>query len=393
LYFLDLRHTSLGSAASKSEIKSFSVSGVELSSRTFGRRVVMSLAVLVVAWAAVSFATIDRAVPPGRPPRGYDRKALVDDPVIRVQVAYDQHLASRHGVMLEWFVREALAIHTAEWRQYRGERFALGSMRLADSGKERDALYVLTRFLMESAESPQTIHVSLIGRPLEVYRKGSGRTPVSGLAFRGSDTVLISVVERVSAQALAYSLFHEIGHLWETHDLPFAGGHSTFGSKSGGYSFVVDAGNVEILQASRGPVPRVTPNRAPAVIGKKLDRARRLTDDAAVRRQLVDIVMHEPSLANQSYVRKKKALLLASRGKNRARVREFLQELERTSNHPPHDASIRQQIADHYWRANDLIARRQYNAAEREILAIQAIDVDDDLHLLVGAMEKRIRRR
>jgi hypothetical protein len=295
-------------------------------------RVAVPIAGLLVS-AAVLRLPLDSPVWPAQAPAGYDHKALLHDPVIRVNVAYDRHVAARHGAALEWVIVEALAIHTSEWRKYRRERFELASTTLIDSGTERDARHVLTRFVMRTIEAPRTIHVTLVGRSLEVHT-GSRRTAVRGLALRGSDTLLITATRAVSARELAYYLFHEIGHLWEAHDLPFGGGNSTFGSKSAGYSFVVDAGNIEILQASSGPAPRKALNRAPNVI-------------------MAHVAVHRRPNARK-----------------------------------------RHQIASHYWRANDLIARKDYAAAEREIAAIRAIETGStDVHLLVGAMEKKIRLR
>ena len=38
-----------------------------------------------------------------------------------------------------------------------------------------------------------------------------------------------------------------------------------------------------------------------------------------------------------------------------------------------HDADMRHRIADHYWRANDAIRRRDYDTAEAELRSIRAL--------------------
>jgi hypothetical protein len=353
-----------------------------------GRAVLAGVAALVLLPLAVR-----RSAAPTEPPPQYHRKPVARQTVIRVHVAYDRDVAARHGPALEWTLREALALHSMEWRQYRSERFELASMRLLDTGREHDGIYVLSRFFTQTDEAPHTIHVLVVGRTLDVYA-GSRRIRVRGLALRGSDALLVSATQSTRTDVLAYYLFHEIGHLWGTHDLPFAGGNSTYGSKSAGYSYALDVGNAEILQASSGPAPRRTPKLAPAIISHHLDRARRLTPDARLRKQLLDIVLHQPSPANQIYQRKKRALLAAAGGEG-ASIRGFLRQFEKGGDRIPGDV-VRDQrrIADHYWRANELIASRQYRAAEREITALQSIAAGSaDVHLLVAAMEKKIRNR
>src|SRR6185436_822593 len=133
-----------------------------------------------------------------------------------------------------------------EWQRYRGEWFEISELQLRSSGSELDASHVLGSFLLSTASEPSTIRVRIVGRQLEVYSDGRTAMPVGGLAFRGSDVVLVSAPANVTVELLAYYLFHEIGHLWEAYDIPFAGGETTYGDKSR-YTFDVDAGNAEIL--------------------------------------------------------------------------------------------------------------------------------------------------
>jgi hypothetical protein len=54
---------------------------------------------------------------------------------------------------------------------------------------------------------------------------------------------------------------------------------------------------------------------------------------------------------------------------------------------------VREQIAAHYWRANDAIRSQDYDTADAELQAIRAIGASPDVHMLVGAAEKKVRRR
>jgi hypothetical protein len=51
---------------------------------------------------------------------------------------------------------------------------------------------VLAKFLHRTAEPPDTIHVHITGRLLEVYTSGTHAMPIGGLAYRGSDALVIS---------------------------------------------------------------------------------------------------------------------------------------------------------------------------------------------------------
>ena len=79
-------------------------------------------------------------------------------------------------------IREAIAIHNVEWRRYRREWFELGQLTFRPSAPDRDASYVLAKFLHRTTERPETIHVDITGRPLEVYTSGTHAMPVGGLA-------------------------------------------------------------------------------------------------------------------------------------------------------------------------------------------------------------------
>ncbi|HEX6095094.1 MAG TPA: hypothetical protein VF432_02130 [Thermoanaerobaculia bacterium] len=54
---------------------------------------------------------------------------------------------------------------------------------------------------------------------------------------------------------------------------------------------------------------------------------------------------------------------------------------------------MRQQIAEHYWRANAAIRNHDYETADAELQMIRAIGASPDVHMLVGAVEKKVRRR
>ena len=57
------------------------------------------------------------------------------------------------------------------------------------------------------------------------------------------------------------------------------------------------------------------------------------------------------------------------------------------------DTEVRQQIAEHYWRANDAIRKHDYRTADAELQMIRTIGASPDVHMLVGAVEKKVRRR
>lgn len=328
--------------------------------------------------------------PAAPPARGWAQLPPFDR-IIRLRVEYDDALAELHGARVEELVREALAIHNIEWRRYRREWFALGELTRRPSSDDRDASYVLAKFLHRTAEQADTIHVHITGRPLEVYTSGTHAMPIGGLAYRGSDAVVISATAGVTAELLAYYLFHELGHCWDAYDVPFHGGETTFGSKTR-MTFDVDAGNEEIMEDSPGPQPRGTPQRAPMVIREKLARARAVARDLPVYGAIHDLLLHEPSPANPVYIEKKGAVLAAA-GADRAKVADLLRTYEITRRQLRDDAEARQQIAEHYWRANDAIRKGDYETADAELQRIRAIGASPDVHMLVGAVEKKVRRR
>lgn len=311
--------------------------------------------------------------------------------VIRLDVEYDDALVEQHGDRLEAFVREAIAIHNIEWRRYRREWFELGRLTFRPSTTDRDASYVLAKFLHRTTEQPDTIHVNITGRPLEVYTSGTGAMPIGGLAYRGSDALVISSTPGVTVDLLAYYLFHELGHCWEAYDIPFHGGDTTFGSKTR-MTFDVDAGNEEIMDDSAGPLPRSTPKRAPMVIRGKLARARAVARELPVYTAIHDLLLHEPSPSNPAYI-EKKGVVLASAGADRAKVADLLRGYEMTRRQLRDDTEVRQRIADHYWRANDAIRDRDYETADAELQMIRSISASPDVHMLIGAVQKKVRRR
>jgi len=311
--------------------------------------------------------------------------------VIRLDVEYDDAFAEQHGDGVEELIREAIAIHNLEWSRYRREWFALGELTFRPSAPDRDASYVLANFLHRTTEQADTIHVHLTGRPLEVYTSGTHAMPIGGLAYRGSDALVISATPGVPVEVLAYYLFHELGHCWDAYDIPFHGGETTFGSKTR-VTFDVDAGNEEIMEDSPGPLPRGTPRRAPMVIREKLARARSVARDLPFYGAIHDLLLHEPSPANPVYI-EKKGVVLARAGADRERIADLLRAYEITQRQLRDDAEVRQQIAEHYWRANDAIRMHDYATADAELQMIRAIGASPDVHMLVGAVERKVRRR
>lgn len=341
----------------------------------------------------VTTAAPEKIVFPPVPPRHEAPDLTGGDPVINVRVEYDEHLVAQHGDRVEEFIREAVMTHAIAWRRYRREWFAIERISFGPSGGERDASYVLASFQRRSPELPRTIHLRLVGRTLEVYTNAVSAVPVGGVAYRGSDAVVISATPSVSAELVGYYLFHEIGHCWDAHDLPFGGGDSTYGSKSR-YTFEVDAGNAEIIQDSRGPKPRAAPARAPRMIEGKLAEAEALGLEPETNARVRDLLLHEPSPANPSYQRKKRQLLSSQPRPDAARIAALLKPYEITRSHVRQDGDLRARIAEHYWRASDALARHDYLTAEHELAAIRAADRQSpDIHLLVGAVERKIRRR
>jgi hypothetical protein len=311
--------------------------------------------------------------------------------VIRLDVEYDDALVAQHGDRVEGLIREAIAIHNVEWRQYRREWFELGQLTFRPSEPDRDASYVLAKFLQRTTEQPDTIHVNITGRPLEVYTSGTDARPIGGLAYRGSDALVVSATPGVSVELLAYYLFHELGHCWDAYDIPFHGGDTTYGSKTR-MTFAVDAGNEEIMEGSPGPLPRGTPKRAPMMIREKLARARAVARDLPVYTAIHDLLLHEPSPSNPVYI-DKKGQVLARSGADRPQIAQLFRSYEITQRQLRDDAEVRQQIAEHYWRANDAIRKHDYDTADAELQMIRAIGASPDVHMLVGAVEKKVRRR
>lgn len=349
-------------------------------------------------WMSVCLASVvagarhSAPLPLPRVPPPQNVQPIQAERIIRLHVEYDDALAAEHGHGVEAFIREAIAIHNLEWRRYRREWFELASLTLHPSAPDRDASYTLARFLHRTTEAPDTVHVNIVGRPLEVYTSGSHAMVIGGLAYRGSDALVISATPGVTTDLLAYYLFHEMGHCWDAYDIPFHGGDTTFGSKTR-LTFDIDAGNEEIMEDSPGPLPRATPRRAPMVIREKLARARAVARDLPVYGAVHDLLLHEPSPANPAYVAKKRALLAAA-GADRGNIAGLLARYEITRQQLRDDAEVRQQIAEHYWRANDAIRSRDYEAADIELQVIRSIaTASPDVHMLVGAVEKKVRRR
>lgn len=350
----------------------------------------------LLLWIAVGLASLAgsgrHAVPvsmPGSPPPGAEPPSFAR--VIRLHIEYDEAFAAQHGDRVEEVIQEAIAIHNVEWSRYRREWFELGRLTHRPSAPDRDASYVLAKFLQRTVGQPDTIHVHLTGRPLEVYTSGTHAMPIGGLAYRGSDALVVSATPGVTVELLAYYLFHELGHCWDAYDIPFHGGETTFGSKTR-FTFDVDAGNEEIMDDSPGPRPRETPRRAPMMIREKLARARAVAGGLPVYGAIHDLLLHEPSPANPAYI-EKKGVVLANAGADRPRIADLLRAYEITQRQLRDDAGVRQQIAEHYWRANAAIRSHDYEAADAELRTIRAIGASPDVHMLVGAVEKKVRRR
>lgn len=142
---------------------------------------------------------------------------------------------------------------------------------------------------------------------------------------------------------------------------------------------------------SAGPLPRSTPKRAPMVIREKLARARAVTRELPVYTAIHDLV-HEPSPSNPAYI-EKKGVALARAGADREKVADLLRTYEITRRQMRDDAEVRQQIAKHYWRANDAIRNRDYETADAELQMIRSIAASPDVHMLIGAVAKKVKRR
>jgi hypothetical protein len=128
------------------------------------------------------------------------------------------------------------------------------------------------------------------------------------------------------------------------------------------------------------------------VIREKLARARAVARELPVYGAIHDLLLHEASPANPAYI-EKKGVVLAKAGADRPRIADLLRTYEITQRQLRDDTEVRQQIAEHYWRANDAIRRHDYETADAELQMIRAIGASPDVHMLVGAVEKKVRRR
>lgn len=311
---------------------------------------------------------------------------------IRVGISYDGEFDRHREGESTRLIEEAFALVNIEWQRYRSEWFEIASMELRPTGNELDASHVLGTFLLETFSAPSTIRVRIVGRQLEVYSDGRSAMPVGGLAFRGSDVAVVSAPANVPVELLAYYLFHEIGHLWEAYDVPFAGGETTYGDKSR-YTFEVDAGNAEILDGSSGPAARDTPNLAPAIIAGRFAAARKLTTDPVLLRRLHDVLLHEAVPSNPAWVRKKNQLLADVRDE---RVRQFIRDQEVSPRERREETEVRRQLAANYWRAHEALAKGDTALAEVQLEALrtlQDVEANANVRILVGAVERKIRRR
>lgn len=314
------------------------------------------------------------------------------DPIMRLRVVVDDAFIAQHGDDAVGFVREMLAIHNIEWRRVRNEWFVLDDLTVEQSTNIRDASWLLANLITRTAREAGLIQVMITGQPLEVYSNGSSARAVGGLAYRGSDVVVVSASPGVTAELAAYYLFHEIGHCFDAFDLPFGGGHSTFGSKRFA-TFDVDAGNEQIIEDSPGPRPRDTPLLAPAFIRAKLAAGRTVARNPATYRRLHDLLMHEPSRANPAYIRKRDALL-ADAGKERRAISRFLKRFEITPRQARADEAAREALAEEYWAANAAINRGDMIAAQNALLTISSLQEAQhgDTRMLVAAVGKKVRR-
>ena len=313
-------------------------------------------------------------------------------PKIRLHIVVDESVAREHGARLHDYLAEAVAIHNIEWRTVRQEWFEIAAVDIEPASSHRDAVYLLADLVNRTVQERNSIHVRIVGHPLELYSSGSSARPIGGLAFRGSDAVIVSAVENTPADLLAYYLFHELGHCWDAFDLPFGGGHSTFGSKQFA-TFNVDAGNAQIMEDSTGPRPRDTPLLAPAIIRSKLAAARKAVRDPEVYRSLHDLLLHEPSRANRVYVAKKNALL-ARAGKERRTVARLIARYEITPRDVREEAKARHELSELYWAANDAIKRGDVAAAAEALGSIEMLLADEtgDTRRLVAAVGRKVRQ-
>ena len=364
-----------------------------MKSRSLATRILfLSGSIALVIAGHVSWPACEQT--PLAPPRKDNRRAqewLSPHRTIRVSVSYDEVFDRDREGKAARFIEDAFALVNVEWQRYRSEWFEIANMDLCMSSDELDASHVLGTFLLETFAAPSTIRVRIVGRQLEVY-SGGRAMPVGGLAFRGSDVMVVSAPANVPVELLAYYLFHEIGHLWEAYDIPFAGGETTYGDKSR-YTFEVDAGNAEILDGSSGPAARDTPNLAPAIITRRFAAARKLTRDPPLLRRLHDLLLHEAVPSNPAWVRKKNELLdqVGDEG-----VRQFIRDQEISPRERREETEVRRRLAAHYWRAHEALAKGDTAAAEDEVEAmrvLQQAEANANVRILLGAVERKIRRR
>ena len=365
-----------------------------MKSRSLAMRILLLSVPVALVIAGHHFSSSCQQTPFAPPATGNRRAQEWLSPrrIVHVSVAYDSDFARDRAGKADELIAQALGIVNIEWQRYRGEWFEIADTQLQSSGDELDASHVLGSFLLATSAEPSTIRVRIVGRQLEVYSDGRNAMPVGGLAFRGSDVLLVSAPANVTVELLAYYLFHEIGHLWEAYDIPFAGGETTYGEKSR-YTFDVDAGNAEILDGSRGPSARDTPNLAPAIISRRFAEARKLTGDAVLLRSLHDLLLHEAVASNPAWVRKKQALFAHVRDE---RIRRFVQDQETTPCERREETEVRRQLAAHYWRANEAFARGDTLLAEEQLEAmrvLQQTEANANVRILLGAVERKIRRR
>jgi hypothetical protein len=346
--------------------------------------VVVALSSLLVTGAPADLAGFPEA-PPFLP------APETDEAIVRLRIVVDDaFIASRGG---EWrsFIEEAVAIHNVEWRRVRREWFEIDEIAVERNSGVRDASWVLATLTNRTVHDPGTIHVKITGEPLFVYSDGVSARAIGGLAYRGSDAVVVSATAGVRSELAAFYLFHEIGHCWDAFDLPFGGGHSAFGNKRA-VTFEVDAGNGQIMEDSRGPRSRDARSYAPALLRARLAEARAATKNPILFKKLHDLMLHEPSPANNEYVVKRNALLRQARTE-RATISSFLRKHEITPQQARQEAAARAHLAEQYWIASDAMARGDVAAAESALAEIGELhDEHADVHFLLAAVGKKVRR-
>ena len=128
------------------------------------------------------------------------------------------------------------------------------------------------------------------------------------------------------------------------------------------------------------------------MIREKLARARAVAREVPLHGAIHDLLLHEPSPSNPAYI-EKKGVVLANAGADRETIAQLLRTYEITQRQLRDDAEVRQQIAEHYWRANDAIRKRDYETADAELQMLRSIGAAPDVHMLIGAVQKKGRRR